>query len=125
MVKPDGVTTDNVVCEVGPPETGWKAVAPVPDPPAIDTGEVVIVPIVVSELVTFTFTLLPPARACVDEKEPSAFSDTGRTLNDVSPAWVVVRKLLAPMPPGPTKINPDGLKLTVPEPVAYPVAEIE
>ena len=81
------------VCAVSvalPACAGWNCVVPMFDPPATVTGEGVMVPTLVSELITFTWADVPPASACVTAKfsDPSSSPDTTLMLVDGAPVVV-------------------------------------
>src|SRR5947209_13913109 len=57
-LNPGGTLTDNTVL---PEPAGWNCVVVLFEPPPIVTGEVVIVPTLVFEIVTVTLAVVPPA----------------------------------------------------------------
>jgi hypothetical protein len=78
VVKPAAVVLAETT--VAPPPTGWKLVVRSAIPPVNTTGDAVIVPTERSVLVTFTFTVKPPATAWVaDPGLPDESSGTAKT----------------------------------------------
>ena len=71
MLNPAGTFTDSVVL---PALKGWNSVVTLKDPPAIVTGEGLMVPTVVFELVTLTVADKPPRTCCTAVKFPDESS---------------------------------------------------
>jgi len=88
-----------------------NVVVTLPCPPVNCTGEVPIVPIVGSEMLTLTFTVIPPATGWRAEGFPdeSSIADTTvRLFTCCSPIATGV----AEEPFGPEKMNPEGASVT-------------
>lgn len=99
VLNPAGTPAVSVVL---PELTGWNCVAPLLDPPATVTGEAVIVPTAVFELVTGTLAEKPPRNGCVVTKLSDPFNTPANTVMFESAAPVVVKKF-APL----TYASPD------------------
>ena len=112
VAKPFGVVMTKFVL---PAASGWNAVVCTMVSPVKTTGLVTIVPTVVMELVTVTFTLNPVRTFCEDcQFSVAGSSCTETTLRDVSGEKVVVLRM-APNPLLHTK--PEGVRFTVTVPL--------
>ena len=107
--NPLGCTMLNCVV---PPETGWKDTLPLPSEPAgTDAGPLMVPTEVVAELMVTLIGLPPRSGWEEDNTFPAPSNCTGETVRFESLPNVAVK--FAPMPDGPFRTKPDGVRVTV------------